>query len=460
MIERIMNKKVFVLCCVYITIIIGAITLPSSFEIILCLLGCIYTATEVWNGYVSREQKVCCYGIIFPIFISCFQNVYLGIAANSMSKMEMQVLLSLHVLFITIFIIFSLINKKISNRQNWLLFSIILIIFFATLMYLMKPAIITSFISSIRNLLSCMLFFYYASILVERTYLDKYYHSIIVIIFIVVIFGLFEYSIGFDVWRKLNISTLWSLKSIRTNIYGIPENWYSSERIGGIQLRRMVSTFADPVNLGTFLFAAAMICYYKEKKVLFTIVLCCCLFTISKGALLGFGIFLVILTWYKDKTKLLAPVVLLIGIIFGLAFIEFSKTSSSGSLFAHIRGLTNAFNQLLIHPMGLGVGNSGVLANLFVAERLNSSVTETGIGSVIAQLGIPGLLVYIYFFIKLYKIPFNWENAFKKEKIIYYSLLFSFVFNAMFNEVALSPNSCGLYFVELAILNYSVKKLS
>lgn len=452
------DKNLFGLYCVYAMIIIGAMTLPSVVEMILCLLGGVYTAIEVWNGYVKDKVEICCYGVVFPIIISCFQNIYLGIAANKINKMEMQVLLSLHFLFVLTFIIISMVKGSVEYELKWLLYTIMFIVLVAGTMYIIKPAVITSFISSIRNLLSCMLFFYYTSILSKKLRVDKYYQVIGIVITIVVLFGFFEYFIGFDVWHKLNISKLWTLKSIKTNISGIPENWYSSERIGGIQLRRMVSSFADPVNLGTFLFAAAMVSFYRKKKIIFVLIIICCCLTISKGAILGLGIFGVIFSWYKDKSKLLSAIALLIGIILGVGFIEFSKTSSSGSLFAHIRGLTNSFNQLLEHPMGVGVGNSGVLANLFAVERLDSLVTETGIGSVIAQLGIVGMFTYLYFFVKLSEIPFKWGEQYNEEKIIYYSILFSFIVNALFNEVALSPNSCGLYFVELAVLNTSVER--
>lgn len=39
----------------------------------------------------------------------------------------------------------------------------------------------------------------------------------------------------------------------------------------------------------------------------------------------------------------------------------------------------------------------------------------------------------------------------------YYTILFSFILNALFNEVALSPNSCALYFIELAYCDSSTK---
>ena len=44
-----------------------------------------------------------------------------------------------------------------------------------------------------------------------------------------------------------------------------------------------------------------------------------------------------------------------------------------------------------------------------------------------------------------------------KASVMYYTLLFAFILNALFNEVALSPNSWALYFIELAYLNIKMK---
>ena len=66
------------------------------------------------------------------------------------------------------------------------------------------------------------------------------------------------------------------------------------------------------------------------------------------------------------------------------------------------------------------------------------------------------MVIYIFFFTKLGLAPRNWKNGnsvnAQRQKALYYTLLFSFIANAMFNEVALSPNSCGLYFIEMAFI--------
>lgn len=67
------------------------------------------------------------------------------------------------------------------------------------------------------------------------------------------------------------------------------------------------------------------------------------------------------------------------------------------------------------------------------------------------------MLCYISFFLYLFYEPRKWKLVDMKASVMYYTLLFAFILNALFNEVALSPNSCALYFIELAYLNIKMK---
>ena len=280
----------------------------------------------------------------------------------------------------------------------------------------------------------------------------KYYKILFYLIWFIIIFGFIEYFSGVQLWKNLGITKLWELKGIETNIIGIPPNWYSSEKIAGNILKRMVSSFADPVNLGTFLFAAFMISWYRKKKITQAVIFICIVFTVSKGAFLGLLVWIIVYTASKKNTKMLVPVVALCVLCIGVYFIIFSAQSSSGSIFAHIYGFLNSFMILKTNPLGLGLGNVGVLAGLFNSSLSNVSVAETGIGMIIAQLGIIGFLIYILFFTHLIILGRKIKYNDVREKIIYYSLLIGFIANAMFNEVALSPNSCGIYFIQLAVI--------
>lgn len=302
-----------------------------------------------------------------------------------------------------------------------------------------------------------MLIYVYAYTIGEVSDERAFYRYLNLIAWVVVLFGIYEYLGGIGIWKNLGITQLWNLKGIKTNVAGVPMNWFSSEKIGGQQLRRMVSTFADPVNLGTYLFAAFMISWYSGEKMLTLLLVGCCILTISKGALLGFLVFAIIYVWFKDKSKIGVPLIFSACAIVTVIFVEYSISASTGSMMAHIGGFISSLKLLITNPAGLGIGNVGVLSGLFSSNLSNTDVIETGIGVIIAELGWIGLICYTVFFVYLYKVPHKWNGNNIKRKILYYTILFSFILNALFNEVALSPNSCALYFIELAYCDSSTK---
>ena len=440
----------------YVFSIIAIILLPGIVSMAFSLL---FIAGVIVFGYIAVKvdnRKVSTVILLLPVIMSALQNVYLGLGAERLTPVSVQVLLSLH------FLLFSgmtfLLLKGVNREAQWALISVGILLFQSALLFMIYPAPFTSALSSIRNILSCMLIYCFGIAMYKRVDTRTYYTWIKRICWVVVAFGLFEWFSGLKVWETLNISRLWELKGIPLNEGGIPPNWYSSEHIRGNLIRRMVSTFADPVNLGTFLFAAFMIAWYRKERILTFFLAMCALFTVSKGSLLGFLVFLVIYVWQSKHFRVFLPVMAGVSLVAGLLFIQYSLTSSSGSIIAHARGFLSAFDVLATKPWGLGVGNVGVLAGLFNESLLNSSVAETGVGMIIAQLGVVGIGVYVFFFVRLSLLPKKWKmmdaiHDLRRERILYYTLLFAFIANALFNEVALSPNSCGLYFIELAFLN-------
>lgn len=449
------DKKQLLLLTGYMLSIIGVIILPGMVSMLFSLL---FVLAAICLGYASirtENRKAATVILLLPVMMSALQNIYLGLGANRLTPVCVQVLLSLHFLLFTGIVFLSM--TVVNQRVQWAFVSIVILLIQSAVLFVIYPAPFTSAVSSIRNILSCMLIFCFGIVLNRRIDKKTYYAWIKRISWFVVLFGLFEWVSGLKVWEALNISKLWELKGIPLNVGGVPPNWYSSEQINGSIVRRMVSSFADPVNLGTFLFAAFMIAWYRKERILTFFLALCALLTVSKGALLGFLVFIVIYVWQSKKFRVFLPIMAFVSLAAGLVFIKYSLTSSSGSIIAHARGFISAFGVLASHPLGLGVGNVGVLAGLFNESLLNSSVSETGVGMIIAQLGIVGIGVYLFFFLKLSFLPGKWKMTdmitdLRRDRILYYTLLFAFIANALFNEVALSPNSCGLYFVELAFL--------
>lgn len=437
----------------YILLILGCFVLPPVLEIAFEFVFIMYAVVSTRNAMIRGNTNYVTMILLFPVFLSIVQNIYLGAAAYKLNSTELQMMLTLNVMLAFLIPLFILLLDRKIKHYAWCVASIILIIF-VSLISLVNLTPFTSYLSSLRNILAPFVFFYFGVVLAQKVEKSKFFKISNFLIIFVISFGLIEYFIGNSLWLSLNVTKLWNLKGIKTpNL--IPANWFASEVIMGMSyLRRMVSSFADPVNLGTFLFWAFMICWYQKKKLLAVLVVICSILTISKGALLGYLIFLVVYMWYRDNSKILTMISILAVIVFAIEFMQFGSTSSAG---LHFRMFFRALKVPLSHPFGTGVGSSGVLASVVNGGIANTSVMETGIGMVIVQLGIIGIVTYLLLFTKLFKYGHN-RLTNKKVKIIFFTLLFSIFTNAMFNEVALSPNSCGVYFLTLGVLSSAMRK--
>ena len=447
------NKNVLSIIILYIFLIICLNYAPKLFIIGLISIFisyCIYIYTK---SLLINDSKTISFIVALPIFMSCFQNVYLGAAINNINAFILQIALTINIIIMWGCIIASLLIKKTKVKNRTYLILCIVIIIQAIFMSFIYNSPILAFISSLRNILSPISIMLFALNSIEKCDKNSLFKYLTIEIILVVAIGFFEYFIGNTFWIKLNIARLWKLKGLDIGKRSVPGNFYSSELINGHQLRRMTSSFADPVNLGSFLYAAFVILWYERKKKLSFIIIICCILTVSKAALLGFIIFIALYGIIVKKNELIKIIAIISAITIGISFYMYSQTSSYGSMNFHINGFIASLKNIFEYPLGQGVGNVGVLASKMGSEAaLNTDIFETGIGMIIGQLGIVGLFVYFIFFKKILLIPLinKWKD--KKDIAFFYSIIISYVLNMIFNEVALSPNSCALYFIMTAIL--------
>lgn len=429
------------------------ILIPFScvlFTIPLSIIITILMSVMCYNSYARKDGEILAKYLLVIILLSVLQSIYLGLFISRLEQTELQVMLSIHILysFLTL-IVWIIVSKKGIPWSVQLLFFEIAISCIGFIIY--NPQII-AFLSSLRNLISPLMIFSLAYVLGRRINNKTLIKGIEAILYIVIIFGFIEFFAGNKLWLNLNITELCIKKNLITSTYSkIPLNWYSSEKIGGHQLRRMVSTFADPVNLGTFLFAGYVVAKHEKKSILKFMTLLCIVLCVSKGAFLGVLISMVINCWYRDRSKISVFVIASIAFGIGYAFIIFSRTSSTGSIFYHAFNFIKSFGILVTKPLGYGVGNAGVLARV-TGGTISIGIVETGFGAIVSQLGIVGLVIYIYFFGKLLVGGKQISKNYVEDKVMFYSLLLSYIANVLFNEVALSPNSCGIYFVLLGTM--------
>lgn len=386
-----------------------------------------------------------------PILISALQNVVLGANIYFIDGLSLKVFIVLN--YISFFPLIAILLIKRARHKKMILWVFLLMVMTSITLasLLLTSSNILSIFASFRNLTALFIFAIIGYEFKENLFEESrkpFIQILTAAVLFLFLFGYYELFVDNDLWRKLNLSELWLKKSLNIKGNGLPGNFYASERINGNYIRRMVSTYADPINFGTTLFLLFMISWLLKQRITLLLCFIMIILTVSKGAFLGVLVFLFFFAPIKfgKLAYLFFPPLILIA---GIYFIYWAKVNEANSVFAHIDGFFSSFSSIFKHPLGLGLGNVGVISNQF-GSALNQDIKESGLGMVIGQLGIPGLLVFISFFLSFLNRLGRMPSP--RYRVFYLSILIAFFFNMVFNEVALSPNSCSGYMLTLGFL--------
>lgn len=443
---------------------IGAITLATNYFILLHIFNITIFITLLFVSKRILKIGDDSYPLIIIIALSAFQSLIVGYFVAEISTINVKILTGTTII-LPIFYFFFISNENKFHFKNKVVYQIFItgIILssyaFITFIIYRPPAI--SAISSLRNVISPFLFVL-IGILSSKDCDQKQFLKIVLVIgFCVIFIGVLERFLYPDFWKIFHINELFEKKGIMeiSRYTPLPANWYASESIAGIRhIRRMATSFADPVNAGTFMFLIFMISYLLKNRLLLILSFISILLIISKGGIVGILSFLSFYFYFKYKK--LYPI--LLGLLFfvGVILFLYIKDNSSGSMIAHINGLYSGVKQLPYNLFGQGLGSTGVLQNLFRINKLETDIVESGLGVIIGQLGIIGLFCYFTLLKILYKSINQLNN--EKIKVVCFSILTGILINILFNEVALSPNSCAGYFIFIGLVigkNHHAKQL-
>lgn len=426
--------------------------LPVAVELGLAIVLVLVTAILPLLHRLHLGADVSIY-LLLPTIMSATQNVYLLPTAHAISKGELQVFIVLNFLFALISAVaiwsYGAQCREARGLREIRLTALLMVAItawgFVTVVLFHTGA--TAAFASYRNFVTPFLFLLLGLLASHTSGVYRYARHLVKLGAFVVVFGFFERFTPF--WSWVPLGPLWEKKNIAiAKSTGLPLNYYSSETIGGHVLRRMVSSFADPVNLGAFLFAAFVAAWLVRNRVVMVATVVTAVLTVSKAALLGFLAFGFFRTRFLQSSTAAFLSASTAGAL-GLGFYVFSESHSTGSTAAHIRGFTSAASGLPQFPLGHGMGGTGVLAGLFSSESTTVSA-ESGVGVIISQLGLPGLAIFLAFFVMLVRASLGISDA--RERVVAMTLLVAWGLNAGFNEVAFSPNSAAPYFVILGLL--------
>ncbi len=501
----------FILPAVMVSLTILARMVPNASLIaIIAIYVIAFIAMLVFTiyDYIANCESDMSYALICPLSLSIFMNLFLSAIAPGLSSGIASVLLSSNILYSLVVSLVAVLCEycrgELRGMAKGAWVALCILTGYAFVLFVMNPVTITSFLSTFRNLITPFSFLLLGATLSKRVSLTAVCDLIVTFGLIVVAFGLFElfvfqsFWVDFnleDLWRlkgmvDFNLEDLWRLKGIPVSDIHLPVNFYSSERFAGVHVRRMTSLFADPVNLGTFLFSMFLVAWYRRRWIAAAIACVGCALAISKGALLGFLIWVFIYCliksdriWVKraallfvvaaaagflgcalaiSKGALLGFLIwvfiycliksdriwvkraaLLFVVAAAAGFLIFSFANSTGSVAAHMRGAIGGVISIVRNPFGYGCGNVGVLAAL-ANETAMRGAEESGFGVIAGEVGVVGVMLYSTMF--AVGVRGFLAISDKNLRIMALTLLLSIFSNIMFNEVALSPNSCGIYF--------------
>ena len=180
---------------------------------------------------------------------------------------------------------------------------------------------------------------------------------------------------------------------------GLPMTFWTW--IGGVPVRRLVSTSLEAATVAMFFALAAVVAigvadrrgWSPRSMAAAAIPGLACLLTLGKAgmAILAAGTLYTLLGRRFDwltRPRILAWVAgaTTVGIV-GIGVVAESVGITAG-VSRHLNGLVAGWDAMVQHPLGLGLGSTGVFAS-------SQAVAESSLGVLMAQLGLPGLLLWL-----------------------------------------------------------------
>ena len=244
-------------------------------------------------------------------------------------------------------------------------------------------------------------------------------------------FVLFDVSESF--WRSVGLDSLLSEKGRSIGIRGVPNTFYTWGIPGYPEIRRMVGlTTADPVQFGYLMALGSLLARSKKARVIMVLFICATILTLAKGAIL------VMVTshlfWYFrnscNNIILSLGVTLTAVVIFAIILYQ---TNYNGAL-QHLTGYTMLFDNPNTLLFGNGIGSAGNFVVMMGSASRGSVVQESYWAIVIFQIGLFGLMCYLFILLLLVA---RLRNDIQSPHIVGILFILSLALSAIGSEVPL-----------------------
>ena len=410
--------------------------------------------------YIAFKYRKGWYGIIIiGISLLVFQNLIIGIGAHlgKNTSSNLSFLTQVGTVFLFINALYVVINNKLNKA---LFYSVFLIGILSVLLVLGKAPFMSKLVYFRNFTLAPFIFILCYKHLVfkdvhskEFKYFLKMFLNISLIVFI---FGIIMYFLPYKYWKAIGINEVYIAKGDTTIEDGF-NGRFTTGFVNGVGIFRMASLYYEPVNLGYFFvfsFIIALIYkkYFDPKKKRYLVFNGIGLvLTFGKGAyLLLLTLFLsAIVYWalfgYKKKTpkKVAISNLIVFGMLFGALWVYYKRIGGAAS--PHFWGIEATSKTIMSNPFGFGLGSGGN----FGADGMDFSTgAETGLLSMIYQIGIPIFLLVLILYFMIIKNAC--ETGIKMLAFVPLALLFVSIFQEnTFTPQCLVPilSLCSMRFI-------------
>lgn len=406
------------------------------------------------------------YGVRFALYLFLvvipFQPFLTMPFSNHISSLELKMLVALKemiLLLIFTFTIFHLVRRKL-----YLVDYLALLFLFVYFAALIKSGVgIVQLVSFREGFMLVVMYFVGRAIAYSGIGFMEIISAVFLLSTVIALFGFLErFIIGdwfWSMWGAVDyLNAKFEASRINIQSYsGVPHNWYTF--IGSESIRRMASTIGDAASFGRYIaFSVVAFLFFKPirkiflSKITWIIIVLALLLALGRGgiliAVIGGAIWLL---QYKKYRVVAAPLAV-VGALILANTAMFDLTGANAV--RHITGLVDGVAVIKSNPTGHGLGSSGQMALLYSEQGGKGSVSESYIGSLSYQLGLPGLAAYsiwlLYFIFSLIKRSRKavYEESIGGDILLFVaSLLLGVYITSFFANSAIAPISASAIFI-------------
>lgn len=405
------------------------------------------------GGYRKNYTNL---GIFFSLLF-VFQNIIIGLGLNfksgNIDYTSIQYVIALTSLFGFLVIFFLWFNSREKITYQYEKIGIALIISVIAYTFIGSLNIMISFAYA-RNLFLIVITVFIGKYMIRKeSNMYQLVNYIFAISLALTIFGFIErFFFNVTTWNTyLNLYSVLMAKGLgySGSLNGLPDLFYTS--ILDKTFRRTVSFFMEPVNLSYFLSASVILSFVLKKRMLFVIFTVSNILTFGKGGLMVtvISLLFIIILQIKDFQRKNGFIWVFLGSLAALLIISFVYFKiTPGTALPHLWGLMSIENNLIINPMGNGLGSGGNFASLSGEHTMDLLETgaESGIATLAYKMGIIGVGLYISYFLALgstlYKISIRYKGTFLgKLALGTTGLLLGLLYGSAFQENPLGPQT-------------------